>query len=206
MSTVHYFPDKLNVTKHTTVGGSAFFGLGERGLLGQMIDLTRTEALALSDTTVGTLLEGTYQYVQIDSTAPDTGNELLDRGHAVYWVDRAAFTVTTDATAVTLGNFAGVIINPSSGANALAPGNYCWIQVDGEATVETAAAGAAVTGLVCTLGAATSNFFLSAADAGADATSGSDKINVGTFSSATTGAGPATGTVQMKNVFRNYCR
>ena len=206
MSTVHYFPDKLNVTKHTTVGGSNFFGLSEKGLLGQQIDLSRTEALALSDTTVGTLLEGTYQYVQISSTSPDSANQLLDRGHAVYWTDRANFIVDATSSAASLGQFAGVIITPSSGANAVVAGNYTWIQVDGEATVETAAAAAAVTGLVCTLGAATSNFFLSAADAGADATSGSDKINVGTFSSATVGAGPAVGTVQMKNVFRNYKR
>jgi hypothetical protein len=206
MSAIHYFPDKLNVTKHTVVGGTNFPGLSEKGLLGQQIDLSRTEARRLSDLTVGTLLEGTYQYVQIASNAPDTGNELLDRGHAVYWVDRGAFTVTTDATAATLGQFAGVIINPSSGANALAPGNYCWIQVAGEATVETAAAAAAVTGLVCTLGAATSNFFLSAADAGADATSGSHKVNVGTFSSDTVGAGPALGTVQLKATFDNYKR
>lgn len=206
MSAVHFFPDKLNVTKHTTVGGSPFFGFSEKGLLGQQIDLSRTEARQLSDLTVGTLLQGTYQYVQIVTGAPDTANELLDRGHAVYWVDRGLFTVTTDATASTLGSFAGVIINPSSGANALAPGNFCWIQVDGEATVETAAAGAAVTGTVCTLGASGSNFFLSSADGTADATSGSEKVNVGTFSSDTVGAGPALGTVQIKRGWSNYKR
>ena len=205
MSAVHYFPTKLNLVKDTVVGGYSN-SVGEKGFLGQQIDLSRTEAAVLSDTTPGTLLEGTYQYVRISTTAPNTANELLRRGHAVYWEDRANFIVTTDATAVTLGNFAGVLINPNSGSSALAAGDYCWIQVAGEATVETAAAAASTSGLACTLGAATSNYFLSVADAGADATSGSNKVNVGTFSSDTVGAGPATGTVQLKYLFNNYKR
>jgi hypothetical protein len=101
MSAVHYFPEKLNAVVDSVVGGSNFFGLSEKGLLGQQIDLSASEARVLSNTAIGTLYEGTYQYVKIASDAPNTGDEVIGIGRAVFWTDFDDFTVTTDSTAAT---------------------------------------------------------------------------------------------------------
>lgn len=95
------------------------------GQLGARLFLGTTTALALSDTAVGTLYEGIYQYVQLLATA--TAAPL--RGALVVWSSRDNFVVTTDVTATTLNSVAGVLINVPT------KGNYCFIQVFGKASV-----------------------------------------------------------------------
>lgn len=109
---------------------------------GDRIVLDDAAALALSDTTVGTLYGGVYMYVGTLATATASPA----RGTCAFW--RAAelppsttrtYTVTSDVQPNTLlpAYIAGVFINPttSSGTGvALTKGNFGWIQVAGVAS------------------------------------------------------------------------
>jgi hypothetical protein len=102
------------------------------GLVGKRLVLTAAMASKLSDTTVGTLFEGIYQYVQVRSTA----SQAPARGGCVYWDDYENYIVTTDvgysafiATGDNSGLFAGVLLS------APTKGNYCFIQIAGKANV-----------------------------------------------------------------------
>lgn len=106
------------------------------GMVGKRLVLTAAMAAALSDTAIGTLYEGIYQYVQFnasESTAPA-------RGKLCYWDDYENYIVTTNVgtgnagsiklpTTDNSGNFAGVILN------AVTSGNYGFIQIAGKASV-----------------------------------------------------------------------
>jgi hypothetical protein len=109
---------------------------------GDRVVLDDAAALALSDTSVGTLYGGVYMYVGTLSTATASPG----RGTCAFW--RAAelpggatrsYVVTSDVQPNTLlpAYIAGVFINPttSSGTGvALTKGNYGWIQVAGVAS------------------------------------------------------------------------
>src|SRR5580765_2015479 len=96
---------------------------------GDRIVLDDAGALALSDTTVGTLYGGVYMYVGTLSTATASPA----RGTCAFWR-------SSDVQPNTLlpAYIAGVFINPttSSGTGvALTKGNFGWIQVAGTASV-----------------------------------------------------------------------
>lgn len=114
------------VTISTASAGGAVMVQPYQGMVGGHLTLNRTNALQMQDTPTGALYEGLYQYVQFLSTA--TNNAAL--GRVVYWSDRENYIVTSDSTATTSSQFAGVILNPG-----LTKGNYGWIQVAGKATV-----------------------------------------------------------------------
>lgn len=110
---------------------------------GDRIVLDDASALALSDTTVGTLYGGVYMYVGTLSTATASPA----RGTLAFWRisdlpggATQSYTVSSDVQPNTLlpAYIAGVFINPttSSGTGvALTKGNFGWIQVAGVASV-----------------------------------------------------------------------
>jgi hypothetical protein len=113
----------LNLISDTYIGGGTEEDLAT-GQLGKVIYLTREEAALLSDTTIGTLREGLYQYVKTKTTVTTTPA----RGLGCRWSDKSVFEVTVDAVGdPDCANIAGVFIS--------APGNgkYCWIHIgDGQ--------------------------------------------------------------------------
>lgn len=103
------------------------------GLVGKRLVLTAAMAKALSDTAIGTLYEGIYQYVQTKaaSTAAPA------RGCLCYCQDYENYIVTPDVSATdpvlggpNPGLWAGVYIS------APTKGNYCFIQIAGKASVQ----------------------------------------------------------------------
>lgn len=95
------------------------------GQLGGKLSLDAATALALSDTAIGTLYGGVYQYVKFKAgttTAPA-------RGQVVFWDDIDNYVVTPDATATNDSQIAGIVLN------AVTKGNYGFIQIAGKASV-----------------------------------------------------------------------
>ena len=114
----------LNTVNDSGAGGnntSSSAGLAP-GQVGDEIVLNAAQALALSDTTVGTLYEGTYKYVQFYVSQSGT----TVKGGPVYWQDPDNFVVTADVPTGFLG-FAGVAISVPT------KGNFAWIQIEGKA-------------------------------------------------------------------------
>jgi len=107
---------------------------------GDFIELTAAQALALSDTTKGTLYEGVYQRVKLSAT----GASNVGKGQPVFWneandtSDPYPVTNTAGATGTATYEFAGVVIDPTTTV-----GQYCWIQINGKATCEITGGGAA---------------------------------------------------------------
>ena len=66
-----------------------------QGIVGHKWTVDKDEALLLSDTAIGTLYGGDYQYVRFKSVVSGT----FTRGKIVYWDDRDNFIVTVDAPA-----------------------------------------------------------------------------------------------------------
>lgn len=98
------------------------------GQIGKRLVLTEAMASTLSDTAIGTLHEGIYQYVQVLTGA--TAAPVL--GQLAYWnsaSNQENGIVTTDQTATNCSNMAGVFLSAPS------KGNYCWIQIAGLATM-----------------------------------------------------------------------
>lgn len=112
---------KLNAVNDAQPGGVSNDGAGlAPGQLGDTIVLNSPDALKLSDTTVGTLYAGRYQYVQFKTG--QTGTTV--KGGPMYWDDPDNFIVTADAATSGLG-FAGVALN------VVTKGNYGWICIEG---------------------------------------------------------------------------
>jgi len=106
---------------------------------GDRICLDDASALALSDTTIGTLYGGIYQYTQAKTTTL-----AIALGGIAFWKQAdvgTAYIVYGDAqpAAATPSFIAGIFIN------AITSGNYGWIQCAGVATVLFAAAITATT-------------------------------------------------------------
>ena len=118
---------KLNDTNDAYPGGGdASPGLVP-GMVGAEIELDAAQAAALSNSTV-TLRSGRYRYVQSLSsgtTAPARGRAALQSTSAQFETD----VVHSDGAAVSDGRCAGVFLN------TVTKGNYCWIQVSGNADV-----------------------------------------------------------------------
>lgn len=112
---------KLNATNDPLVGQSVAGGQAYTGQLGAVAVLNADLALQLSDTTVGTLYAGKYQYVQFKTGQSGT----TVKGGPVYWDDPDNFIVTADVPTGALG-FSGVALN------VVTKGNYGWILVEGK--------------------------------------------------------------------------
>ena len=97
-----------------------------KGQLGGLVTMSAKEAAKRSDTTVGTLYEGVYQYVKFkaSTTASPT------RGFMVAWDDYDDFVVTTDIVDGNSGKLAGVCLMSNT------EGYYGFIQVAGRAGVK----------------------------------------------------------------------
>jgi len=119
---------KLNSTNDAQPGGGdAAPGLVP-GMVGAEIELDGATAAQLSDTSVATLRSGRYRYVKTLST----GTTAPARGRAALLSTSAqheANTVHSDGAATDDGKCAGVFLN------TVTKGNYCWIQVAGNADV-----------------------------------------------------------------------
>ena len=106
---------------------------------GDRIVLDDATALALSDTTIGTLYGGIYMYVQAKTTTL-----AIALGGIAFWKQAdvgTAYIVYGDAlpAAATPSFIAGIFIN------AITSGNYGWVQIAGVASVLFAAAITATT-------------------------------------------------------------
>lgn len=99
--------------------------LGQKYAVNGLTAGAPAEATRLSNTALGTLYGGLYQYVQFKTTS--TNAHIL--GGIVFWSDIPNFIVTPDVTAGTQGLVAGV----SLAVNV--KGDYGWIQVAGLASV-----------------------------------------------------------------------
>jgi hypothetical protein len=113
--------NKLNATDDPIPGQSVTDGQRYDGQVGAALTLNASEALKLSDTSVGTLYGGVYQYVRF--YASQVGTTI--KGGPVYWQDPDNFVVTADVPTSGLG-FAGVALN------VVTKGNYGWILVAGK--------------------------------------------------------------------------
>lgn len=93
--------------------------MGSQLTLGGFEELTRSEALKLSDTSVGTLLEGTYQLVYMNASASFGAN--LKRGQILFWKLGGTFVhEVTNVEPTGVSMIAGVYIGPV-GTDSRAP-------------------------------------------------------------------------------------
>lgn len=191
MSEVVYLPQKLNDANDAAIGGGTS-PVFTRGLLGQIIELSARDAAKHSNTAIGTLYEGAYQYVKFKagSTASNA------RGQVVVWDDEDDFVVTPDVTAATIGKKAGVVLC------TVDKGNYGWIQISGRATVKCKATVTTTTaGNVAVVDQTPGN----TVDAIADATAVTHllaKSAIGVFVEAPSNGGLKQ--VQLSGLFENF--
>ena len=129
----------LNDVNDSVVGGAITAlpttqaNQGQQNIPGDRIILDAATALALSDTTIGTLYSGVYQYVNVSATHNKTA---AVRGCAAFWVPLSStvlesqYLVSIDAQPSTTvpTAFAGVFIN------VITLGNYGWLQISGLAS------------------------------------------------------------------------
>lgn len=111
----------LNTVNDVLPGQSVTGGQSYDGQVGATVTLNAAEALKLSDTSVGTLYGGTYQYVKFLLTQSGT----TVKGGPVYWTDPDNFVVSADV-ATGVPGFAGVALS------VVTKGNYGWILVSGK--------------------------------------------------------------------------
>lgn len=177
------------VAKLNTTGGDAFAGGGATfalvpGMVGAEIELDAATATQLSDTSIGTLRRGRYRYVLTDSAGtatPARGGLAFTPSSAYFALDK----VHTDGGATLDGKTTGVFLS------AVTKGNFCWIQVAGDASVLFTAGITATTdgGLVTVK--TTTNTADNLADATAVATAlpvkGILGVSIGTQASSTIG-------------------
>lgn len=122
-------PDALGVLPGTAYGGAL--------TAGDYLRLTDAEALALSNTTVGTLFGGIYRRVLLKAGITGGGNTGFKLGQIVFWdlVTAGAnpYQVTNvEATDPQL--LAGIVINANDTAGAPLSGKWVWIQEAGLAS------------------------------------------------------------------------
>lgn len=205
----------LNDISDPVVGGTLTgvptglsLGAGGQTLLGDHLVLDEASALALSDTSVGTLYGGYYQYVWLDGSSTATGaSGGLKVGQALFWNKTTTATnFPYNVTNIESGNypcFAGVAINGSATTSTA-----MFIQNLGRAVVQFRAT------INNTGAAALDPVFLAGAGAGADNALFEDKLKtyaitaadmpryVGISVSAPTDAG--TSIVDLQNVFLRF--
>lgn len=114
----------------TSVPSAVGASQGNQDVPGDRLIFGQADALAMSDTTIGTLYGGLYQYVRTKSNSTATPT----RGRLVFWdntVNYNLYQVTPDEVA---GFKAGVAIN------TLTKGYSWWIQIAGIASIDFRAA------------------------------------------------------------------
>jgi hypothetical protein len=103
-------------------------------LIGDRITLDDATALALSDTAIGTLFGGVYEYVQVKTTTriPARGGIAFFKTADLGTASNAGYIVygDPDPTAAVPTHVAGIFIN------VVTPNNFGWIQVAGAASVQ----------------------------------------------------------------------
>lgn len=119
-------PTGMNSGSFAQIGGQEPVGTRMQGQLGGIVQHSNASALLDSNTSIGTLYQGTYQLVKASST--------LVRGQLVFWDTLANngmndFEVTSTVTAATAFR-AGVAIC------AATSGEYVFIQTGGLASVQ----------------------------------------------------------------------
>lgn len=115
------------------------------GQVGVKTTITAPWATALSDLSVGPFYGGVVQYVQLD-----TASGTPARGQVLFWKNEAQYIVTTNGTVAAPPKVAGIAINPT------APGNWDFMQIEGQATCKATATAIAIGAMVNTVASATS--------------------------------------------------
>lgn len=127
----------LNTVNDTVIANQATLGSRSRyaGQLGKNLCVSQDQIAALTNTSIGTLYGGIYQYVRRRST--DDSSPALGRGKIAFWDTTVTgfpgtFQVTTDENLSSADNavmIAGIFINN------IEPGHYGFIQWLGECYV-----------------------------------------------------------------------
>jgi hypothetical protein len=127
----------LNTVSETIIGGQATLGSRSRygGQLGKSVFVSADQIAALTNTTIGTLYGGAYQYVRRRAT--DDASPALGPGKIAFWDTTLTnwqnfFQVTTDEN---LSSSANAIMIAGIFINNIAPGSYGFIQWVGEVFV-----------------------------------------------------------------------
>ena len=109
---------------------------------GAWFDVTEQEANALSDTNVGTLHNGRYQWLLMDPNAVNSGNGALTRGQALFWLlgGTTQYEVTNIEPVGGTAVPAAIFLHSQSGAAPVTPGQWFFAQLvhPGRATVKMA--------------------------------------------------------------------
>jgi hypothetical protein len=185
----------LNRVNDQYCGGDGGGVAAHPGQLLKTKRLTKAQALQLSDTAIGTLYAGVYQYVQLLSTV----TQAAVRGNACFWKTAANYEagiVSSDGGATVEGRFAGVFIN------VISAGYFGWIQVEGEASCAFKSSVSDTTDGNAVRVTTTTFTFDSVADATANATYGTSKGVVGTALEAA--ASSTVSKVLLKGNGRNF--
>lgn len=119
---------------------------------GAWFDMTEDEAQRYSNTAIGTLHSGRYQWVQLSATAvnalPNANTGGLQRGQGLFWVPAStlpqSYIVTNVPVNATSSPVAGVFLNTpiiatAQGIAPVTPGNWFFMQTfagPGRATVK----------------------------------------------------------------------
>lgn len=138
---------------------------GMQDIPGDRMMLDAADALALSDTDIGTLYGGLYQFVHVEENPTATAT----RGRLAFWSDEDAGPGDYDVSPDEDDFIAGVFIN------TLTDNYYWWIQIAGQVDAF----------FVSTLSVATQGKGVYAAFAGAGANVGGLTQHYGSYSNAT---------------------
>jgi hypothetical protein len=120
-------------------------------VLGQWADWTVAEALAYSNSTVGTLYAGRYQRVYLDP-----GATTLRQGQLLWWVQGGTYQhQVTNVEPADLSPLAGIYINPGTSgpgsvlpaASIVTPGQFFWMQAFGQGGVGSVLLRTVLTGI-----------------------------------------------------------
>ncbi len=117
---------KINTVNDVQPGALVADAVAPRfqGVLGKIFAVENAEAVKLSDTTIGTLRGGLYQYVKLAAVT-------VARGEILFWSDLDDYIVTNVGDVdLTEGQIAGICLN------VISSGQYGFIQTGGLASVQ----------------------------------------------------------------------
>lgn len=150
----------------TTAPSPLVASQGMQDIPGDRMILDAADALALSDTSIGTLYGGLYQFVHVEENPTATAT----RGRLAFWANDSATTGDYDVSPDEDTFIAGVFIN------TLTDDYYWWIQIAGQVDAF----------FVSTLSVATQGVGVYAAMLGAGANVGGLTQQYGIYDNATT--------------------
>lgn len=108
---------------------------GIQDLPGDRLVLSTADALALSDTTVGTLFSGMYQYVRTTSTSTAANA----RGRLAFWNTALESTGNPYIVTPDESGAQGVALRAGVFLNTVTKGDWCFIQILGKAAIRSRA-------------------------------------------------------------------